>query len=143
MKARDEETGFSLTDRELSSHVKTFLGAGHETTSMMLTWAFYLLSQHPRVVNKVRQEISEQLGNRLDFSYGELEKLTYLSMVLKEVLRLYPPASVVARRTNSETQLGDYTLPKDVRVFIIIQQCVLADNFFLDYMHNFSFRVGP
>lgn len=96
-----------------------FLAAGHETTSMLLTWTFYILSQHPKIVEKLRKEISEVIGDSNNFSIVELEKLVYTGYVLREVLRMYPPASIVARRTKCDTELGEYSIPKDVCIFFI------------------------
>ena len=91
-----------------------FLGAGHETTSTLLTWTLYILSQNERVVKKLREEIATVMGDSNEFGIGELEKLTYMSHVFKEVFRMFPPVSIVARRTTCETKLGEYTLPAKV-----------------------------
>mmetsp|Transcript_20201 Transcript_20201/g.25613 ORF Transcript_20201/g.25613 Transcript_20201/m.25613 type:complete len:369 (-) Transcript_20201:66-1172(-) len=116
--AHDEETGFKLTDSELSAHAKTFLGAGHETTSMLLTWTLYILSQHQDVAQKMRDEISEVIGDGEDFTLLDLEKLIYMGYVLKEVLRVFPPVATVARRTACETTLGEYVIPEDTIIII-------------------------
>ena len=61
--ARDED-GSGMTDRQLRDEVLTFLLAGHETTAVSLSWTWYLLSQHPKVEQKLREELSQILGGR-------------------------------------------------------------------------------
>ncbi|KAI0201797.1 cytochrome P450 [Astrocystis sublimbata] len=90
--------------RETCDQVKTFLLAGHDTTSITLAWVFYLLSRTPRVLEKARREIDDILGpevdpkliqSKLSSSDGPdlVRKMIYTSAVIKETLRLYPPAA--------------------------------------------------
>jgi cytochrome P450 len=102
----------SLTEEDKASIVdqlKTFYFAGHDTTSILITWAIWLLSQHPEILQKVRDELREhQIWSDADGvdigmdtsshpSYDDLQKCSYLEAVLKETLRLYPPAGIVSR----------------------------------------------
>jgi len=87
---------------ETADQVKSFLFAGHDTTSTTLQWAFYELSRSPQALQKLCNELDEVLGPCTDPKFiadmllarGEeaLQRLTYLSAVIKEILRLYPPA---------------------------------------------------
>lgn len=61
------------------------------------------------------------MGDSNDFGIGELEKLTYMNLVFKEVFRMFPPVSIVARRTTCETKLGEYTLPAKVYFLYIFK----------------------
>jgi cytochrome P450 len=90
--------------QEASDQIKTFLLAGHDTTSITLAWALYLISRTPRVLSTIRKELDDVLGcsmdpdsvrNRLLSVHGPdlIQKMTYISAVLKETLRLYPPAA--------------------------------------------------
>lgn len=79
-----------------------------------MTWTLYLLSQYPEVSQKLRDEIQSVIGESNDFSILQLDRLTYMGYVLKEVLRLFPPVSIVARRTTANTSLGEFDIPKDV-----------------------------
>jgi cytochrome P450 len=63
--ARDEDTGQAMTDRQLRDEVMTILLAGHETTSLALAWAWYLLSQHPEARRRLENELDAVLGGRL------------------------------------------------------------------------------
>jgi cytochrome P450 len=102
--ARDEETGGGMTSEEVCSQVITFFFAGHETTSLALTWTWYLLSQHPAVEARLEAELTQVLGGRTP-CYDDLAKLPYLRMVIEEAMRLYPPAHTLARTALGEDRL--------------------------------------
>lgn len=97
--ARDEEGG-RLTTSQIRDHLLTLFIAGHETSANALAWSFYLLAQHPPVTKKLLAELDEQLHGEPPTA-ADLEKLPYLDQVVKEVLRLYPPAPS-ANRTAKE-----------------------------------------
>src|SRR5207245_2437777 len=88
--ARDED-GSAMTDVQVRDEVLTFLAAGHETTANALGWTFMLLAQHPEVRQRLMNEIADVLGDRLP-EPADLARLTYLECVIKEAMRLYPPA---------------------------------------------------
>ena len=102
MAARDED-GSGMTDRQLRDEILTFLLAGHETTAVSLSWTWYLLSQHPEVEQKLRQELSQVLGGRTP-QLEDLPRLPYTDKVVKESMRLYPPAWSLARTVAKETR---------------------------------------
>jgi cytochrome P450 len=110
MAARDEETGQGMSDRQLRDEVMTILLAGHETTALALSWAFYLLDQNPPARQKLEAELTEVLGGRVP-TMADLPQLTYTSMVIDEVLRLYPPAYATARWCNQADMVGGYHVP--------------------------------
>lgn len=110
MSARDEETGERMSDRQLRDEVLTILLAGHETTANALTWALYLLSQHPDAARELRAQIDRVLGGR-PATAGDLPVLSYTRMVFQETLRLYPPAWGIARRAIEDDTLGGYRVP--------------------------------
>jgi cytochrome P450 len=118
MSARDEDTGEAMTDEQLRVEVTTFLLAGQETTSLALTWTWYLLSQHPSAREKLENEIDAVLGGRPP-DYADLANLPYLRMVLDESMRLYPPAWGFSRQAMADDELGGYRLPKGWLAFII------------------------
>jgi len=107
--ARDDD-GNSMSDQQLRDEVITLLLAGHETTALNLSWAWYLLSQHPDVEEKLHAELETVLGGRLPCA-ADLSKLQYTDRVIRETLRLYPPAWRIFRRTLEPFTVGDYTLP--------------------------------
>jgi cytochrome P450 len=118
MSARDEDTGEGMTDEQLRVEVTTFLLAGQETTSLALTWTWYLLSQHPHAQRRLEEEIDGVLGGRAP-EYSDLVNLPYLRMVIDEAMRLYPPAWGFSRQALADDQLGGFPLPRGWLAFVI------------------------
>jgi cytochrome P450 len=118
MSARDEETGEGMTDEQLRVEVTTFLLAGQETTSLALTWTWYLLSQHPDARQKLEAEIDAVLRGRPP-DYADLANLPYLRMVVDESMRLYPPAWGFSRQALADDRLGGFRLPRGWLAFVI------------------------
>lgn len=110
MQARDEETGDAMTEEQVCSEALTFLVAGHETTATALTWTWYFLASQPAVRNRVRQEISQVLGDRLPNS-DDVMHLIATRMVIEESMRLCPPVWAVAREAAEEDEIGGYRIP--------------------------------
>ncbi|GFO28292.1 cytochrome p450 [Plakobranchus ocellatus] len=120
LQARDDE-GKSLSDHCLFGQVGGFLFAGFETTSMNLTWTLLLLAQHPDVQEKVRQEVTRVLPNPSQpITTQMLDQLTYLTCVIRESLRLYPPASTIFRQTFKADTLGGYHIPAGTLVGVSV-----------------------
>ncbi len=107
--ARDED-GSALTDVQVRDEIMTLLAAGHETTSNALTWTFYLLSQYPAERDKLLAELRSVLHGRAP-TVEDLAQLPYLEMVVKESMRLYPPAWMLGRRAIEDYELEGYHLP--------------------------------
>jgi cytochrome P450 len=118
MSARDEETGESMTDEQLRVEVTTFLLAGQETTSLALTWTWYLLSQHEAARRRLEEEIDAVLDGRPP-EYADLVNLPYTRMVIDEALRLYPPAWGFSRQALADDELGGYHLPGGWLAFVL------------------------
>ncbi|MBJ8009694.1 Cytochrome P450 [Bacillus mycoides] len=115
IQARDED-GTQLTDDELVGHTFTLYVAGHETTANALTWSIFLLSQHPDILYNLLEELDGTLGSS-DPTLEKLSLLPLLDGVIKETLRLLPPAGVGVRITSDSCKLGGFTIPKDTNVF--------------------------
>ncbi|MEX0786183.1 MAG: cytochrome P450 [Dehalococcoidia bacterium] len=115
--ARDEETGEGMTDKQLRDEVITVFLAGHETTANALSWALYLLSQHPDVEERLAGEVDAALAGRVP-TLEDLHSLPYTRMVIEEALRLYPPAYAFARRAMGDDEIGGYRIPKDATVLL-------------------------
>jgi cytochrome P450 len=115
--SQDEE-GKGLSRAEIRDEVTTILLAGHETTSNALTWTFYLLGKHPMVAAKLFTEVDSVLAGRAP-TLADLPKLTYTAQILKESMRLYPPAWMLnARHVPRNTELGGYLLPAGTDIFV-------------------------
>jgi len=118
MSARDEETGEAMTDEQLRVEVTTFLLAGQETTSLALTWAWYLLSENPQARQRLEDELDVVLDGRPP-EYPDLANLPYLRMVIDEAMRLYPPAWGFSRQALADDRLGGFLLPRGWLAFVI------------------------
>ena len=114
LRARDEE-GEAMTDAQLRDEAVTMLLAGHETTALALCFAAYLLSENPACAARLRDEVDSHLGVRAA-TMADLSKLPYLDALVREVLRLYPPAYLVGREVVREFEVGGYTLPVGAQV---------------------------
>ncbi|KAH9932779.1 bifunctional P-450/NADPH-P450 reductase [Epithele typhae] len=112
----DKEAGRGLPDSSIMANLLTFLVAGHETTSGMLTFATYYLLKNPEAMRKLREEIDTMVGDRPP-SKKDVNKLPYLLAVMRESLRLGPPASLRTTSPKEETILGGkYTLGKGATI---------------------------
>ncbi len=108
VEARDEEGG-RLTTEQIRDQLLTLFVAGHETSANALTWAFYLLAQHPEVTRKLLAELERELHGEPP-APADLERLPYLEQVVKEVLRLYPPAPSANRIVKETFEWKGYTI---------------------------------
>ncbi|MEP7291896.1 MAG: cytochrome P450 [Chloroflexota bacterium] len=109
--ARDEDSGDGMTDQQVRDEAMTVFGAGHETTAAALMWTWYLISQHPEVEAKLIEELDTVLNGRAP-ELSDLPRLTYTEMVIKEAIRLYPPAWSLTRETVADVELGGYPIKK-------------------------------
>jgi cytochrome P450 len=101
--------GSGMDDQQLRDEIITMILAGHETTANLLSWTFHLLSKHPEVERRVREEARRVLGDR-DPVLEDVKGLEYTRMVLEEALRLYPPAWVFERQAVTADELGPYRI---------------------------------
>jgi len=120
--AQDSEgDGAGMSDRQLRDEAMTLLLAGHETTANLLTWTWYLLSQHPDVEAALHAEVdavpAEQLGA------DDLARLPFTRAVLTESMRLFPPAWIIGRRAMEPYRIGDHELP--ARTIVLTSQWVV------------------
>lgn len=117
LSAVDEETGEKMNDVQLRDEVMTMFLAGHETTAMLLSWTALLLSKCPAVERRVVQELDGVLGGRAP-GVGDLPRLTFLSCVIKEALRLYPPAWILVRRVVEDAVIDGWRFPAQSIVMV-------------------------
>jgi len=114
MNARDED-GSGMSDKQLRDEVLTFLLAGHETTALALSWTFHLLGQSPEVEEKLHAELHQVMGGRAP-EFSDLQALPYTDRVIKESMRLYPPAWSLARTAIADFELRGYTIPAGANI---------------------------
>ena len=108
---RDQETGEPMPAVELRDELITIFFAGHETTANALTWTTYLLSTHPDVFFRVRQEADQVLGARRPDA-DDVKELEYTTAVLRESMRLYPPGWVFGRVAARDDVLRGHRIRK-------------------------------
>ena len=107
MLAEDEDTGRQMTDKEIRDELLTFVIAGHDTTSNLLSWALYLLSKHPDTRRRLQKEVDTVVSDRVP-TLEEARRLTYTDQVLNETFRLYPPAWTVEREPIEDDIVDGY-----------------------------------
>jgi cytochrome P450 len=114
--ARDED-GSRMSDRQLRDEVMTLFLAGHETTALTLAWSFYLLGRYPAQETKFFAEIDEVLAGRVP-TIEDLPRVRFTEQIVKECLRLYPPAYGVGRQAINDCEIGGYRVPAGTQVFM-------------------------
>jgi cytochrome P450 len=112
--AQDDD-GTQMTDKQLRDEVTTLFLAGHETTANALAWSWFLLSQNPEVEAKLHREVDEVLNGRTPM-LEDLKQLPYTEMVIKEAMRIYPPAWAFNREAIEGVEIGGYLIPKGAMI---------------------------
>ena len=116
--ARDEQgDGSGMTDVQVRDEVVTLLLAGHETMTGVLSWTWYLLSEHPEVEAKLHSEIDTVLAGRLP-SLDDVANLQYTRMVFTEAMRLYPPIWAFGRRAVIDYKIDPYVIPAGALIYL-------------------------
>lgn len=117
--AAQDEDGTRMSDKQLRDEAITLFLAGHETTALTLAHTLYLLSKNPDVERKVHAEVTSVLGadgaGRLPTA-EDVRALRYTERVLKESMRLYPPAWATGREVAEDVEIGGYTMPKGSQI---------------------------
>ncbi len=115
MQGRDPDNGQPMSDGQLIDEILTMTVAGHETTASTLNFAWYLISQHP----EVEQRLSDELNSlTICLEFGDLQKLLYSRQIIDETMRLYPAGWVIFRRALGNDQLGEYFVPAGTEIYI-------------------------
>lgn len=117
--ARNPETGAAMDDEHVISNLLTLLEAGHETTARALTWTLYLLARAPEWQERVRAEVTAVAGST-PITPAHLPQLAITERVVKEAMRLYPPAPVIVRMPAADMKIGDLTVRARTQVVIPI-----------------------
>jgi cytochrome P450 len=111
------ETDPKVREQRMRDELVTLLLAGHETTASTLSWSFHLIDRHPEVAERLRAEAVEVLGDRRPV-YEDMRRLTYTTMVVQEVMRLYPPVWILPREADQADEVAGYHVPAGSDVLI-------------------------
>jgi len=111
--------GQGMSDELILSESMQLLVAGHETSSNALSWLFYLLSSHPNCLERVRQEFDSVLG-QAPLSHSDVPKFEFVTQVILEALRLYPPFWMVDRMAVADDRVGDVAIPRGSMVIVYV-----------------------
>ncbi|XP_030791139.1 cytochrome P450 4F12 isoform X3 [Rhinopithecus roxellana] len=104
-----DEDGKALANEDIRAEADTFMFAGHDTTASGLSWVLYNLARHPEYQERCRQEVQELLKDRdpKEIEWDDLAQLPFLTMCVKESLRLHPPAPFISRHCTQDIVLPD------------------------------------
>lgn len=116
LRARDEDDGKVMTDRQVRDEAITLFVAGHETTATSTTWALHFLSRNPEVYRRWKEEVAGLEGRAP--SADDAARLVYTTGIFKEALRLYPPAFILDRVPQEDVKVGDYHVPRHTVIFV-------------------------
>lgn len=117
MDVEDADTAERFSNQQLLDEVLTLIVAGHETTANAMSFAFYLLAKHPEAKQRIAEEVNTVFHDS-NFNSERLPQLEFTTRVIKEVLRLYPPAWIVARGATSDDVIDGYRIKKGKMVVI-------------------------
>ena len=119
----DRNTGTQLDDVNIRYQINTFLIAGHETTSGLLSYAIYAMLKNPEIMAKAVAETDRVLGANVATAptYSQVVQLTYITQILKEALRLWPPAPAFSLAPLKDEVIGgQYKLKKGAFINILV-----------------------
>jgi len=136
-----QNSGGHFTEEQVSAHALTFLLAGHETTALLLTWCWDLLAHHPLVQNKLQDEVDRVLGNRFP-APDDVNNLPYTRSIVKETLRMRPPAWAMGRQALNDCQIGGQSIHAG-DVVILSQWVTHHDARFYEYPDQFHPERWP
>ena len=95
------------------------LFSGHDTTTNAICFTLFVISKHPKVQRKLNEEIQQLIGDD-DVSFKSINEFKYLDIVIKETLRLYPPAPIISRRLHEEVDFGDFIAPANANYNLVL-----------------------
>ncbi len=141
----DPANAGGMTDRQIRDEALTLFLTAFDTTSLALTWTWYLLSQHPAVEAELHEELDRVLAGRLP-TLEDYPQLKFTLMVFTEAMRLYPPIYIIARQALERFSIGGYTVPADTIVlmspYLIHRDARFHENPELFHPHTWAEGVG-
>lgn len=132
----DGPDGYTLSDEEIQDNLITFMFAGHETTSLALTYTCLLLAKHDDIMAELRGELAAELDGETP-RFEHVPRLEYTERVIKEALRLYPPVYTMWRKITTETVFGGYRIPEGT-ILTLPQFRIHRDERFYDVPDKFN-----
>lgn len=128
--------GYTLSEAEVRDNLLTFMFAGHETSSLGLTYTFMLLAQHDSVEKRLQRELETVLGGETP-TIEQLQQLPYTENVIKEALRLHPPSHLLIRRATEDVLIDGYRIPEGT-LLMLPQFWLHTDERFYDAPEEFK-----
>jgi cytochrome P450 len=113
---RDDD-GTGMTDQQIRDEVFTLFFAGHETTAVTMSWVLHLLSEHPRVEQRLLDELTTVLGDR-EPTPADAMKLEYTYQVIREAMRIRPPVWMIGREPAADCEIGGYPVEKGTAILM-------------------------
>lgn len=104
-----DRPGEHLSDQEVRDQAMTIFLAGHETVAHALAWTWWLLARHPEIEARLHAELAGVLGDR-PAGLEDIPRLKFLDSIIRESMRLYPPAWCVGRMTVIEHEIAGYRI---------------------------------
>ncbi len=114
----EDKNGVAFSNAELLDELMTLIVAGFETSANTLSWAWYLISQHPDVESLLLNEIENCMPEDGFITTETLASMTYTQQVLEETLRLYPPVWLFTRRSNEDDELEHFDVPPGTDIYL-------------------------
>ncbi|PON89553.1 Cytochrome P450, E-class, group I [Trema orientale] len=114
----DENAEIKLTRAHIKGIIVDYFTAGTDTTAITTEWALAELINHPKVLEKAREEIDRVVGKSRLVSESDSPDLPYIQAILKETLRLHPPLPLLERKCVKECKIGEYVIPENAMLFV-------------------------
>ncbi|KAJ7356118.1 hypothetical protein OS493_026497 [Desmophyllum pertusum] len=116
--AAKDEDGNGLTDEEIRAEVVTFLAAGQDTVAAGISWTLYNLTLYPEHQKKCQEEVDEVFGDKEELEWDDLLQLKYVTLVIKESMRLYPPFPMFSRSLDKSYEIAGKLVPQGTWIMI-------------------------
>ncbi|MEP7279705.1 MAG: cytochrome P450 [Bacteroidota bacterium] len=117
LQTKDDIDGGGMSDQEIRDEALTLFLTAFDTTSLALTWTWFLLSQNPKAVAELHEELDKVLKGRIPTA-EDYPQLKFTRMVLEESMRIYPPIYIISRQALEDFSIGDYIVPAGTIVLV-------------------------
>ncbi|KAM3360298.1 hypothetical protein P3S68_020010 [Capsicum galapagoense] len=116
---KNETLQLPITNDHIKAVIFDMFTAGTEPSSTAIVWAMVEMLNNPRTFTKAQAEVRDAFRDKVTFNINDVEELKYLKLVIKEALRLHPPAPLLApRECRKETCINGYTIPVKIKVMV-------------------------